>query len=98
LEIEYYVNYASKLEPRSGIVLRLFVQVYVVELSYELECVAHLVEKKREKHLTHAIVKLLKLSHCIGLSVCVSNVTVGKHIVGVACEQTSKVEHRSEPA
>lgn len=92
------MNYATKLEPRSCIVLSLFVEVYVVELSYELQCVTHLVEKKRKKYLTHTVVELLKLGHCIELSVCVCSVAVGQYIVGVACEKTSKVEYRSEPA
>ncbi len=45
------MNYAAKLEPRPYIVLCLFVDVDIIELRYELECVSHLVEQERENHL-----------------------------------------------
>ena len=92
------MNYTPKLEPRSCVVLCLSVEVNIVELRYELECISHLVEKKRKKNLANAIVELLVLSNGIGLSVYVGRIAVGQNVVGVSREETSKIEHWSEPA
>ena len=91
------MNYTPKLEPRSYIVLGLSVEVNIVELCYELECISHLVEKKRKKNLANAIVELLVLSNGIGLSVYVGRVAVGQNVVDVSREETSKIEYWSEP-
>ena len=85
------MNYTPKLEPRSCVVLCLSVEVNIVELRYELECISHLVEKKRKKNLANAIVELLVLSNGIGLSVYVGRIAVGQNVVGVSREETSKI-------
>jgi len=37
------------------------------------------------------------LSNRISLSVYIGQITVGQNVVGVSCEETSKVEHWSKP-
>ena len=63
-----------------------------------MESIFYRVENKREENFANAIVELLEFSNGIGLSVYVGRVAVGQNVVGVSREETSKIEHWSEPA
>lgn len=92
------MHYAAKFKPRASIVLSLLVEVDVIELGYKLQCIAHLVEKKRKENLANTVVELFELCNSIDLCVYVWLETVGEYIVHVSCEETSKVENWTKPA
>jgi hypothetical protein len=92
------MDYAAKLKPRTSVVLSLLVEFDVIELGYKLQCIAHLVEKKRKQNLANTVVELFELCYSIELCVYVRLETVGEHIVHVPCEETSKVKNWTKPA